>query len=102
MLAPQAATVSFAAAAAAVRRSCFLSPPGFALQYARAENPTMAVLGCPPPVPQARRVLPMAAEFAAPMWLFGQRPYHVLRGGQILAVFSDPQEAGEGPFCSIS
>ena len=28
------------------------------------------------------------------MWLFGQRPYHVLSGGGILAVFSDPQEAG--------
>lgn len=41
-----------------------------------------------------RRVLPMAAEFAAPMWVFGQRPFHVLQSGRILAVFSDPSKAG--------
>ncbi len=48
---------------------------------------------------QARRLLPMEAELAAPMWVFGQKPYHVLRDGRILAVFSDPKEAGEA--CSL-
>ncbi|KAI7838093.1 hypothetical protein COHA_008101 [Chlorella ohadii] len=48
----------------------------------------------PPGNGTARRLLPMEAELAAPMWVFGQKPYHVLRDGRILAVFSDPKEAG--------
>lgn len=48
-----------------------------------------------PCLPQVRRMLPMAAEFASPMWVFGQAPYHVLSSGQILAVYSDPTKAGE-------
>lgn len=39
-------------------------------------------------------VLLMAAEFAAPMWQFGQRPFHVLSSGRILAVYNDPKKAG--------
>ena len=41
-----------------------------------------------------RRVLPMAAEFCSPAWLFGQRPFVVLRSGRILALWNDPQQAG--------
>ena len=37
----------------------------------------------------------MEAEFAAPMWVFGQRPFHALRDGRILAVYCDPKAAGE-------
>ena len=47
------------------------------------------------PHAQARRLLPRDAEFAAPMWVFGQKPFHVLRDGRILAVYSDPKEAGK-------
>ncbi|PSC76207.1 dipeptidyl aminopeptidase acylaminoacyl peptidase [Micractinium conductrix] len=43
---------------------------------------------------EVQAVLPMAAEFAAPMWVFGQRPYLVLSTGHILAVYSDPKKAG--------
>jgi dipeptidyl aminopeptidase/acylaminoacyl peptidase len=48
----------------------------------------------PPRSDKARRLLPMAAEFAAPLWVFGQKPFHVLCDGRILAVFSDPKAAG--------
>lgn len=47
------------------------------------------------PRAQARGLLPREAEFAAPMWVFGQKPFHVLRDGRILAVYSDPKEAGK-------
>lgn len=42
---------------------------------------------------EVKAVLSMAAEFAAPMWRFGQRPFVVLSSGQLLAVFADPQKA---------
>lgn len=43
---------------------------------------------------QVEAVCPMEAEVGGPAWLFGYKAYHVLRSGQVLAVYSNPKAAG--------
>eukprot|EP00879_Flechtneria_rotunda_P016022 GHRR01016758.1.p1 GENE.GHRR01016758.1~~GHRR01016758.1.p1 ORF type:complete len:650 (+),score=174.18 GHRR01016758.1:481-2430(+) len=46
---------------------------------------------------ESTAVMPMAAEFGSPPWLFGMHSYEVLAGGAaVLAVLDDPKVAGSG------
>lgn len=45
---------------------------------------------------QVEGVLQVEGEVGGPAWLFGGQAYQVLSSGKVLAVYSDPKQAGVG------